>query len=1042
MADTPPTWAGRQVTDLTTLTGVADGDWVPIYDVSAPGLKKISASQVIAAVKYTTVASMKNATGHDTNTIAFLSDGTGRSGWFQLRDGAPVEAAGDYQGVELTYAGDSGLHWHRIYDGDVNLAWFGLSESLADNAAPINAAMEYGNATPENHTTANSIAFLVPEGDFTIKSPVYVRLGCTLKGSSLLGSRLNLHWETITPSSITQTGGTATVTCSSSHGLSSGDYVRINGATSVEVDPEEDITASVIDWASHGLSAGHPVYYEQRSTECPNLTDETIYYVIAASSDTVKLATSAANAAAGTAIDLREISGNEFYLESSYNGLYQITVTGANTFTYSVDSANPATFVGTPAVVKHGSGLILNYVSDNTDEDDDVALTFNNNAGMENLTVLPDYTYEPPYGVWCVRIRNFAQFIIHHCRFVLHQAGGGGTSYTDRINGVYVEKVTGFELKGCDFDQGVTHLKFGRLNTTGTCSRAAVNDNYFFSFDAYGIDAAYVYGTEFVGNRYAATSAGDACTGLRFRSSSTGNLVLGSVHREWINYGIRDDGSRNRYYGINAQYTNSGSAVSLKIGVRIDGNNNYLSGLYGYLLNTGVMLGDDSYDNDVEGVRCFVGGNPYAGATAKNRIRNGLGDDPKPCWNFSNTAGYIDTTLGTEIGTTEFSFYIRAGVWNTDASTQGLLFIGDNSGTPAAAANMFRVYSDADGRLVFGIYAATTGDHRLYKTQPDALVRGVSHGIYFARDTSGNVTIEIDGSTCTLDLTTSGTPPSDWAATIDGTQFAVGHTGVAWGGFINEVYLFNEVLPSQKKNLLHYGKLFHLPTNLGQAQSLGSINGDFETNLTGWTATGTATIEQTSDDSSIGTSSMRLTALAANDGVWTNAGASSTSGMRRYRVTFDALWESGTTSWRVSRNDGTGYVDVTIDNASGFDSYEVDIGGELDNTTAILKFAANDAAGAILIDNVTVTELGAIVAWSAEVMPFNAPPDLSGNGLDGTISSSLVTHSHLTPLAALTAADGSTVDATYGAEEAAVLANVVTRQAEIEARLQALGFIS
>ena len=44
--------------------------------------------------------------------------------------------------------------------------------------------------------------------------------------------------------------------------------------------------------------------------------------------------------------------------------------------------------------------------------------------------------------------------------------------------------------------------------------------------------------------------------------------------------------------------------------------------------------------------------------------------------------------------------------------------------------------------------------------------------------------------------------------------------------------------------------------------------------------------------------------------------------------------------------------------------------------------------------------------------------------------------------AALTAADAGTVDATYGAPEAAVLANVRTRLNEIESALQDLGLLS
>ena len=43
---------------------------------------------------------------------------------------------------------------------------------------------------------------------------------------------------------------------------------------------------------------------------------------------------------------------------------------------------------------------------------------------------------------------------------------------------------------------------------------------------------------------------------------------------------------------------------------------------------------------------------------------------------------------------------------------------------------------------------------------------------------------------------------------------------------------------------------------------------------------------------------------------------------------------------------------------------------------------------------------------------------------------------------ALTAADASTVDVTYGTEEAAVINNLRTRLGELETQLQALGILS
>lgn len=50
-------------------------------------------------------------------------------------------------------------------------------------------------------------------------------------------------------------------------------------------------------------------------------------------------------------------------------------------------------------------------------------------------------------------------------------------------------------------------------------------------------------------------------------------------------------------------------------------------------------------------------------------------------------------------------------------------------------------------------------------------------------------------------------------------------------------------------------------------------------------------------------------------------------------------------------------------------------------------------------------------------------------------------HPLITPAAALTAADGGTVDGTYGAAEAAVINKNVTRIGEIEAALVAAGIL-
>lgn len=74
----------------------------------------------------------------------------------------------------------------------------------------------------------------------------------------------------------------------------------------------------------------------------------------------------------------------------------------------------------------------------------------------------------------------------------------------------------------------------------------------------------------------------------------------------------------------------------------------------------------------------------------------------------------------------------------------------------------------------------------------------------------------------------------------------------------------------------------------------------------------------------------------------------------------------------------------------------------------------------IILDTTTGTKIG--TATSQKLGFFNATPVVRPT--------------------ALTAADASTVDGTYGAEEAAVIANLRTRLGELETKLQALGLLA
>ena len=70
-------------------------------------------------------------------------------------------------------------------------------------------------------------------------------------------------------------------------------------------------TTEVITYTGHGLATGDAIVYEDGgSTAITGLTDGTTYYAIRASADTFKVASSASNATAGTAINLTGTGNN------------------------------------------------------------------------------------------------------------------------------------------------------------------------------------------------------------------------------------------------------------------------------------------------------------------------------------------------------------------------------------------------------------------------------------------------------------------------------------------------------------------------------------------------------------------------------------------------------------------------------------------------------------------------------------------------------------------------------------------------------------
>lgn len=70
-------------------------------------------------------------------------------------------------------------------------------------------------------------------------------------------------------------------------------------------------SSNTITLTSHGLATGDPVYYYAASNVIGGLSNSKVYYVIAASANTIKLAISSSNASAGTAISLTSAPGSD-----------------------------------------------------------------------------------------------------------------------------------------------------------------------------------------------------------------------------------------------------------------------------------------------------------------------------------------------------------------------------------------------------------------------------------------------------------------------------------------------------------------------------------------------------------------------------------------------------------------------------------------------------------------------------------------------------------------------------------------------------------
>ena len=115
-------------------------------------------------------------------------------------------------------------------------------------------------------------------------------------------------------------------------------------------------TNNTITISSHGLSTADPIYYYAASNIIGGLNNSTLYYAIASDSNTIKLATTASNATAGTAVSFTSAPGSD---TTQY--IYQGINISSN-FIYSVSHG----FVTGDIFYYDNTGTAIGGLSENT----------------------------------------------------------------------------------------------------------------------------------------------------------------------------------------------------------------------------------------------------------------------------------------------------------------------------------------------------------------------------------------------------------------------------------------------------------------------------------------------------------------------------------------------------------------------------------------------------------------------------------------------------------------------------------------------------
>lgn len=262
-------------------------------------------------------------TGDGTIAIATNGTVTGSSTLFttQAKIGNTIRADGrDY--VITSIASDtSATVQSGINGGAITAVTSGSNYTLSEK--PVFVSQSESSSTSGVHGDASKIFGVdtISNGENYDSAGRVVEVGVAVAGTGYL----EVPFVNITGGG----GGGAEATATISGGVVTAITLTGNGSSyenvpSVFIDnPRRTIptsavntTTEVITYTGHGLATGDRIkYYDANGTTITGLTDETTYYAIAVDPNTFKVATTAANATAGTAVNLTGTGNNDQYFD-------------------------------------------------------------------------------------------------------------------------------------------------------------------------------------------------------------------------------------------------------------------------------------------------------------------------------------------------------------------------------------------------------------------------------------------------------------------------------------------------------------------------------------------------------------------------------------------------------------------------------------------------------------------------------------------------------------------------------------------------------